>query len=67
MGLSRTYQVSFCGSTPLKIRGVRGVMEITPFIPFIPLTLRGRFKERILILRGILKEMGGIGVVYETK
>ena len=64
MGLSKTYQVSFCGSTPLKIRGVRGVMEITPFIP---LTLRGRFKERILILRGILKEMGGIGVVYETK
>jgi len=50
--------------TPLKIRGVRGVMrnainaeqassnmmpmEITPFIP---LTLRERFKERILILR----------------
>jgi len=30
-----------------------GVIEITPFIP---LTLRGRFEERILILRGILKE-----------
>jgi len=39
-------------------------MEITPFIP---LTLRGRFKERILILRGILKGIGGIGVVYEIK
>ncbi len=27
MRLSRTYQVSFCGITPLKIRGVRGVMN----------------------------------------
>jgi len=39
-------------------------MEITPFVP---LTLRGRSKERILILRGILKGIGGIGVVYETE
>ena len=64
MKLSRTYQVSFCGITPLKIRGVRGVMKVTPCIP---LTLRGRFKEGALILRGILKEMGVIGVVYEIK
>jgi len=35
--------------SPLKIRGVRGVIEITPVIP---LTLRGKFEERILILRG---------------
>jgi hypothetical protein len=38
MKLSRTWQLSFCKISPLKIRGARGVMEITPFIP---LTLRG--------------------------
>jgi hypothetical protein len=38
MKLSKTYRVSFCEITPLKIRGERGVMKVTPFVP---LTLRG--------------------------
>ena len=53
MNLSRTYQVSFCEISPLKIRGVRGVMEVTPCVP--------------LILRGTLKGIRGSGVVYEAE
>jgi len=36
-------------------------MEITPFIP---LTLRGRFKERILILRGVIE---GEPLIFDLK
>jgi len=51
MKLSRTYQISFCEISPLKIRGDRGVMEVMEVTPCVPLTLRGRFKE-YLSLRG---------------
>jgi hypothetical protein len=55
MRLSKTCRVSFCQNSPLKIRGGKESYGYGNN-PFIPLTLRERFKERALILRGILKE-----------
>jgi len=47
--------INFSKDSPLKIRGARGVMKIIEITPFLPLILRGRFKERVLILRGRLR------------